>query len=173
MIVTDPELKRRMQAWAAEPWTRYQRRYAERPELIDELPRSQRLSLRSVEHLVNHLAEVPAVVVVCGLRGRHSTPGGSTFPAVQNLLLAARALGLSGSIFNLPLSRGDELRKRLEIPDNNEIFCLLPIGYPSDRHGPVRRKPVKDVVNRERFGERWDFAERQPEEGWQARWIDD
>jgi nitroreductase len=140
---------------------------------MDELPRTRRLSLRSVEHLVTHLGEVPAVIVVCGLRGRHSTPGGSAFPAVQNLLLAARALGLSGSVFNLPLSHVDELVQMLGIPENNQVYCLLPIGYPTDRPGPVRRKPVKSVVFREQFGAVWEFAEQQPDEGWQARWIDD
>jgi nitroreductase len=92
---------------------------------------------------------------------------------VQNLLLAARALGLSGSVFNLPLSHVDELVEMLGIPENNQVYCLLPIGYPTDRPGPVRRKPVKSVVFREQFGSVWEFAEQQPDEGWQARWIDD
>jgi nitroreductase len=173
VIVTDPEIKRRLQDWSREAWQRYQRRFADNPQLIDELPRSQRLSLRSVEHLAHHLSEVPVVVVVTGLRGRHSSPGGSAFPAVQNLLLAARGLGLSGSIFNFPLSHADELMGMLEIPDNNQVYCLIPLGYPTDRHGPVRRKPVKTVVFKERFGQTWSFAERQPDEGWQARWIGD
>lgn len=171
ILVRDTKLKARMQAWSQTPWERYSARYAEHPELLDELPRSQRLSLRSVEHLVNHLAEVPVVVIVLGMKGRHSTPGGSAFPAVQNLLLAARGLGLSGSIFNFPLSHEDELREELGIPDSNQIYCCLPIGYPTDRHGPLRRKPVRDVVFDNRFGEAWDFAESQPDEGWQAKWI--
>jgi nitroreductase len=171
VLVRDPALKREMQRWSRDPWERYQARYAEDPGAIDRLPRSQRLSLRSVEHLVHHLGEVPVIVVVCGLRGRHSTPGGSAFPAVQNLLLAARGLGLSGSIFNFPLSHEPELRERLAIPDSNQIYCLLPIGYPSDRHGTLRRKPVHEVVYLERFGQPWPFAARQPEEGWQDRWL--
>lgn len=172
IVVTDRAVKRQLQTWAEEGWSRYQPRYAERPELMDGLPRAQRLSLRSVEHLARHLSRVPAVIVVCGLRGRHSTPGGSIFPAVQNLLLTARALGLGGSIFNLPLSHRDELMKLLGIPESNEIYCLLPIGVPTDRPGPVRRKPVKKVVFRERFGQAWSFAEQQPDEGWQSRWVD-
>src|SRR5438093_13068228 len=118
VVVTDPEIKRRMQAWAEEGWARYQPRYAENPALMDQLPRTQRLSLKGVAHLVRHLAEAPVIVIVCGLRGRHSTPGGSTFPAVQNLLLSARALGLGGSIFNLPLTHAEELMEALGIPDN-------------------------------------------------------
>ena len=171
ILVREAEHKRKMQAWAQIPWRRYQARFAERPEAIDALPRSQRLSLKSVEHLVHHLARAPVIVVVLGLKGRHSTVGGSTFPAVQNLLLAARGLGLAGSVFNFPLVREDELRAMLGIPDNNEVYCVVPIGYPTDRHGPLGRKPVRDVVYDGKFGERWSFAETQPNTGWQDRWL--
>ncbi len=171
VLVRDRDHKRKMQEWAEIPWRRYQARFAEHADGMDSLPRSQRLSLKSVEHLVHHLAETPVIIVVLGLKGRHSTPGGSTFPAVQNLLLGARGLGLSGSIFNFPLSREDALREMLGIPDNNEIYCVLPIGYPTDRHGPLGRKPVRAIVYDGRFGERWSFAEAQPDAGWQDRWL--
>jgi nitroreductase len=171
VIVTDPTVKARMQEWAEEGWARYQPDLAADASLLDAMPRTRRLSLRSVEHLSHHLATVPAVIVVMGLRGRHSTPGGSTFPAVQNLLLAARALGLGGSVFNLPLGHVDELAKLLELPENNQVYCLLPIGYPTDRHGPVRRKPIRELVFMERWQNPWPFAQQQPENGWQDRWV--
>jgi nitroreductase len=170
VVITDRAVKAQMQEWALEGWTHYSARFADDPAKIDQLPRSQRLSLRSVEHLAHHLAEVPVIVAVLGLKGRHSTPGGSTFPAVQNLLLAARALGLGGSVFNLALRR-DLLHQLLEIPENNEIYCLLPIGYPMDRQGPLKRKPVREVVFWEKFAQRWPFADIQPDEGWQGKWI--
>jgi nitroreductase len=171
VVVTDPETKQYLQDNAERAWRRYQPEYAQHPEKMDELPRTKRLSLRSVEHLSHHLAGVPAIIFVCGLSGAHSTPGGSQFPAVQNLLLSARALGLGGSIFNLCIGDRDATKKILGIPDNNDIYCVLPIGYPTDRQGPVRRKPVKDVVFMNRFGQTWDFAAEQPETGWQDRWI--
>ena len=162
-----------MQEWALQGWATYSRRYADDPAQLDALPRSQRLSLRSVEHLAHNLADAPAVVLVCGLHGRHSTPGGSSYPAVQNLLLAARALGVGGSIFNLPLRDPTALKTMLDIPENNDIFCVLPLGYPTDKAGPVRRKPVKRVVYWEKFGQTWDFAAAQPDDGWGERWIPD
>jgi nitroreductase len=171
LVITDAALKRRMQDWAAEGWSRYYGRFVESPEAIDALPRGQRLSLRSTAHLVEHLVEVPAVIAVCSLRGKQKTPGSGIFPAVQNLLLAARGLGLGSSIFNFPLSHRDELMQALGIPDSNEINCLLPIGYPTDRQGPVRRKPVRRVVYRERWGEAWAFAAAQPDEGWRTKWV--
>ena len=172
VIIRDAAVKRRMQEWSQTPWQRYIARYADHPEAIDALPRSQRLSLKSVEHLVHHLADCPAIVAVLGMKGRHGTPGGSAFPAVQNLLLAARALGLGSSVFNFPLAHEAELREALRIPDNNQIYCLLPIGYPTDRQGPVRRKPVGDVTFIDTFGREWPFAKAQPAEGWQSRWVE-
>ncbi len=171
VVVTEPEIKQRMQSWALVGWTGYQSRYAAEPELMDKLPRTQRLSLRGVEYLAHHLAAVPAIIVVCGLRGRHSSPGGSAFPAIQNLLLAARGLGLGASIFNLPLSHADELMETLGIPENNQIYSLIPVGYPEDQHGPVRRKPVGQVAFWNHWEQAWPFAEGQPDEGWQARWA--
>jgi len=171
IVVRDKDVLAQIEAWSKTPWERYLARFGGNPAAIDALPRSQRLSLRSVEHLVHNLAECPVVILVLGLKDRHGTPGGSTFPAVQNLLLAGRALGLGGSVFNFPLSHEAELRELLAIPENNQIYCLLPIGYPTDRPGPLKRKPVKDVVYLEKFGERWPFAEAQPDEGWQARWL--
>jgi nitroreductase len=170
IVVTDPAVKGKLQEWAIEGWNRYQPQYTE-PDSMDDLPRTRRLSLKSVYDLSHSLGSVPAVVVVLGLQGAHSTPGGSTFPAVQNLSLAARALGLGTSIFNLPLNHRDELHRLLNIPDNNVIYCLLPIGYPTDKPGPVRRKPVRDVVFMERFGDPWSFAANQPDTGWQDRWV--
>ena len=168
VVITDAAVKAKMQEWALEGWSRYQSRFGTSEE-IDRLPRSQRLSLRSVEAMAHNIATVPAVVLVLGMKGRHSTPGGSTFPAVQNFMLAARALGLGASIFNLCMR--PELHEMLGIPETNQMYCLIPIGYPTDRQGPVKRKPVRDVVFSERFGERWPFAVGQPDTGWQDRWL--
>ena len=82
IVITDPAVKAKMQGWAEEGWRRYQPEYSAQPEKIDDLPRTQRLTLRSVQHLVTHLDEAPAIIAVLGMKGRHSTPGGSTFPAV-------------------------------------------------------------------------------------------
>ena len=171
VLITEPQMKQKLQAWAQEGWSRYQPQYASDPALMDALPGTQRLSLKSVAYLAHHLAQAPAVVAVCGLRGRHSTPGGSTFPAVQNLLLAARALGLGASIFNLSLTHAAELMETLGIPENNQVYCLVPLGYPVDRHGPVRRKPVGQVAFWNRWHQPWPFAEQQPDEGWGAKWL--
>ncbi|HEY7294243.1 MAG TPA: nitroreductase family protein [Dehalococcoidia bacterium] len=172
VVITEPALKRQIQAWFWEAWQRYQPRYAAEPEPMDTLPRSRRLSLKSTDHLARHVHEAPAIVVPCGVRGKHSTPGGSIFPAVQNLLLAARALGLGGSITNFARAHEADLAAALGIPDEYQIYCLIPIGYPLDRPGPVRRRPVRQVVFVDGWERPWPFAEQQPDSGWSDRWLD-
>lgn len=170
IVVTDAAIKGQMREAATAAWSRYQPRFAAEPALMDELPRTKRLSLKSTAHLAQHIGEAPAVIVVCGQKGRHSSPGGSAFPAVQNLLLSARALGLGASIFQLALS--PVVLEALGVPAEYQAFCAIPVGYPADRHGPVRRRPVRQVAYRDRWGEAWAFAEEQPEEGWQGRWVE-
>ena len=148
-----------------------QSKYVDNPSRIDTLPRTRRLLALSTDFLVQHVAEAPVNVSPFGLRGRHSTPGSSIFPAIQNLLLAARALGLGGLITNFAKPHEAELMQMLGIPESNQIYCLVPLGYPLDRPGPVRRKPVKQVVFMDRWKQAWPFAEAQPEDGWSDRWI--
>lgn len=168
IIIRDSAIKRQLKEWALEGWARYSARYGTEEE-IAALPRNQRLSLNSVRDLAYGLEQVPVIVAVLGMKGRHSTPGGSTFPAVQNFQLAARALGLGSSIFNLPMR--EPLYEMLGIPENNQLYCLLPIGYPTDRQGPLNRKPVKAVVFDEKYGASWRFADAQPDDGWGDRWV--
>ena len=168
IIIRDAAIKAKLREWAVEGWERYSARYGSEED-IRRLPRNQRLSLLSVRDLALGLNRVPVIVAVLGMKGRHSTPGGSTFPAVQNFQLAARAMGLGSSIFNLPMR--EQLYEMLGIPESNQLYCLLPMGYPVDRQGPVNRKPVSAVVYNERFGEAWAFAGEQPDEGWGDRWL--
>ncbi len=170
VVVTDASSKQKMQEWSERAWRLAFPAYQDAGS-IDALPRTQRLSIAGVRDLAFSLGSVPLIVIVCGLRGKHSSPGGSHFPAIQNMLLAARALGLGGSIFNLPLVGGNEVYELLEIPESNEIYACVPIGYPVDRPGPLARKPVKKVTYLERFGEPWPYAQEQPDEGWGGKWT--
>jgi len=168
IIIRDAALKATMRDWALEGWSRYAARYGTDAD-IAALPRNQRLSLQSVRDLAHGLADVPVIVAVLGMKGRHSTPGGSTFPAVQNFQLAARGLGLGSSIFNLPMR--ERLLEMLGIPESNQLYALIPLGYPTDKQGPLNRKPVKAVVFDGKFNEPWQFAMEQPDQGWGDRWI--
>jgi nitroreductase len=79
--------------------------------------------------------------------------GGSIFPAMQNFLLAARALGL-GTCLTSWASYGGEplLRAAVEVPDNWMLAGHAVVGWPRGNHGPLRRRPLSEVV----FLDRWD-----------------
>ena len=111
----------------------------------------------SAANLAEHMAEVPVLIMACiqhdgspGTMGR----GSSIFPAVQNLLLAARGLGLGSVITSLHKRFEQEIKELLGIPENVETAALLPIGYPAEgvSYGPTRRSPVEEVTYQERWG---------------------
>ena len=79
--------------------------------------------------------------------------GSSIYPAVQNMLLAARALGLGATLTTLYLSFEKEVEAALGLPPNVHSYALLPVGYPIGRFGPVRRVPLADVVFENRWGQ--------------------
>jgi len=111
---------------------------------------------RAMQHFVDHFEDVPVVVLACLERYRPPNPyeGNSVYPACQNLLLAARARGLGGVMTMWHAMVEDELRRLLEIPDNVAISATVPLGYPQGHHGPVRRRPLSELV----FDDGWGRA---------------
>jgi len=75
----------------------------------------------------------------------------SVYPGVQNLLLAARALGLGAviTIWHLLLER--EWKRELGIPRDVSTLAVIPVGWPLGRFGPVTRRPVGEVIHRDRW----------------------
>ena len=116
----------------------------------------------TMQHYVDHFEEAPAVVLVCLQRYRAANPyeGASVYPAAQNLLLAARALGYGGALTMWHLAVEDDLRRVLDIPDDVALSACITLGRPQGAHGPVRRRPLADVV----FDDRWGQA---------ATWVAD
>jgi nitroreductase len=78
---------------------------------------------------------------------------GSIYPSVQNLLLAARAMGLGAALVTLPLWSTTVVRRALHLPMSVQPACVVPMGWPRGRYGPTTRKPVGEVVHLDRFGE--------------------
>ena len=108
-------------------------------------------------YMAEHMHEVPVLILACIEHdGGPSTMsrGGSIYPAVQNLLLAARGLGLGSVITSLHKQYEDEVKALLGIPDNVETAALLPIGYPARRspYGPTTRAPVEEVTYYDKWG---------------------
>jgi nitroreductase len=117
----------------------------------DESPKAR--TARAMQHFVDHVEQTPVVVLVC-MVGRRGilTDGGSIYPACQNLLLAARSLGYGGVMTMWHHAVDADLRRILAIPDDVRIMATIPLGVPEGAHGPVRRRPVSELV----YDDRWE-----------------
>jgi nitroreductase len=159
VVVTERATKQRFQSQYKRVWALYGRA-GQRARGDD--PQTARI-LSSVQWQVDHLDEVPVLVVAC-LRGGGKLPYvpmpaiassshyGSIYPSVQNLLLAARAVGLGASLITLPLWSTTVARRILGLPLSVEPCCIVPLGWPRGRYGPKARKPVDQVIHLERYG---------------------
>ena len=112
------------------------------------------------------LADVPVIVIVCAQRPASEGPWtvgpfGQTYPAVQNLLLAARALGLGGTITTGYRWMESEVKEWLGLPEGIDSTCLVPLGYPlgtdGERHGKKTRKHIEELVYEEHWGQPISF----------------
>jgi nitroreductase len=132
-------------------------RFAPRYRSGQPAPGSQERFLRlldAAEYLAAHIHEAPVWIVPYLEGGTPTrTSGSSIYPAVQNMLLAARALGLGATLTALYLRFEKEAEAALGLPSGVHSYALLPIGYPMGRFGPVRRIPLADVVYEDRWGE--------------------
>ena len=109
--------------------------------------------LGAAEYLAAHIHEAPVWIVPCLEGGTPTrTSGSSIYPAVQNMLLAARALGLGATLTTLYLALEKEAEAALGLPPDVHSYALLPIGYPMGRFGPVRRVALSDVVFEDQWG---------------------
>lgn len=119
---------------------------------------------RTMQHYVDNFHHVPALILPCLVRYRAPTPmeGASVYPAVQNLLLAARALGYGGVItgFHGPVEQ--PLKSLLDIPDEIFIACTVTLGKPQGGNGPVRRRPMSELVYGDAWGQAPAWAEDPP-----------
>jgi nitroreductase len=100
------------------------------------------------------IAAAPVLIVVCG-DTRLTSPqaiDSSVFPAVQNLLLAAHALGLGSTLTTLPVVAGEDLTRPLGLPPEVVPVAVVPIGHLAQPLGPPRRLPVSEKAHRDRYG---------------------
>ncbi len=116
----------------------------------------------AVEYLTEHFHEAP-VWIVCCLDEGTATPtrssGASIYPAVQNMLLAARALGLGATLTSRHLLFEDETEAALGLPDGVHSYAILPIGYPMGNFGPVGRGDLSEFVFEDNWGTPYPAAQ--------------
>ena len=155
MVVKDPAIKREVQV-------HYQRAFDETisPHYLNSPPPpgvTREAYLRqhaAVKYLTDHFHEAPVWIVACLEEARppERWSGASIYPAVQNMLLAARALGLGATLTTRHLLYEKETEAALGLPPGVHSYAILPIGYPMGKFGPVGRGPLADVVYEDRWG---------------------
>jgi nitroreductase len=113
---------------------------------------------------VETFESVPVIVLPCLVRYRSPCPteGSSIYPACQNQLRAARALGYGGVMTGFQRLAEEELRRLLSIPDNTLIAGTITLGRPAGRHGAVRRRPMGELVFADEWGHSPDWAVDPP-----------
>lgn len=121
--------------------------------------------MRPGQWQAEHFEDIPVFVIPCYRRGiKHKPVGrpqiavssfyGSVYPAVQNLLLGCRAVGLGASIQTLPIWNIPAARRILGLPRSMNPVCIIPIGWAKGRYGPTTRRPIGEVVHLDHYGYR-------------------
>ncbi len=160
IVARDPEVKQQLADLNRVGVSQYlvHNREAANPH-VDQGRRERFLA--AVEHQMNHLHEVPAIVIACadlvrapqGSFGEGAAAATEVWGAVQNLLLAARALEI-GSVPTTLAFIGDgraQAQEVLNLPDHILPMVLIPLGYPTGNFGPIRRRPLDEVLHWDRY----------------------
>ena len=150
VVIRDPAVRARL-ADALVPFA----------EAIESMPdpgnETDRRTLRGAKNLVTTLSEVPVIIVVCGAniyppnQPREAFMYSAVYAAAQNLVVAARALGLGAAFTTVHLRAEPEFRDILGIPDDRYIGVTIPLGWPAGPVGPVNRKPLDEVVHHDHW----------------------
>jgi nitroreductase len=147
VVVRDPDLRAAIGALTARIWQGGARAYEESrldPSFLADVDRGA----------MGGIAAAPVLIVVCGdtrLTLEVALPS-SIYPAVQNLLLAAHALGLGSTLTTLPVVGGDELSEPLGLPPEIVPLAVVPLGHLPKPLGPPRRIPLSEKAHRDRYG---------------------
>jgi len=109
----------------------------------------------AVEYLTDHFHEAPIWIVPCieDKNPPNRASGASIYPAVQNMLLAARALGLGATLTTRHLLYEKESEAALGLPPGVHSYAILPIGWPMGKFGPVKRGPLAEIVYQDKWGQ--------------------
>ena len=171
VVVTDPTVRADLGAIFRRSYQRYEAALLASmpPHRDDEARATWERTLAASRHLADHIGAAPAIVVVLmpdidmtlvDDEGALDvgTPYASVYPAVQNLLLAARSMGIGGALTTVHRVRQDEVRSLLGVPDRFQTVALVPLGRPTGRFGVAPRRPVETVTHWDRYGEREAFG---------------
>lgn len=155
LVIKDAAIKQAVQTWYKKAFEEViGPRYASSAPPPGTDAARYRRQHAAVEYLTEHFHEAPVWIVAC-LQGERPTraSGASIYPAVQNMLLACRALGLGSTLTTRHLLHEREAEAALGLPAGVHSYAILPIGWPMGKFGPVRRGKLSEIVFQDRWGE--------------------
>ena len=151
LVIDDPAIKEPVGAKVLEGMAPF---FENRPAGSDGV--EERMML-GAEHLARTFAKVPAWIACMARKvypphdPQDSFMHSTIYPAAQNLIVAARSLGVGTCFTTFPSYAEAEIRTLCGVPDDLHLFVYVAVGYPARQFLPVRRKPVDDVVTWNRF----------------------
>lgn len=148
LVVKDADLRAQLGTLYHEAW--WAKRRDEGIHGPEDFPPTARNRF-SAMRLADEFGQSPVMILVCTTRRNPETMG-SVIPAVQNLLLAARALGIGGTITRLHPQVEDRVHALFGIPDTARVVYCIPLGYPRGHFGPNQRKPLTEVSSYDHWG---------------------
>ncbi len=169
VAVRDPEVKRTIAALYRSAWRQAQAYTAATDADADIKGRAgYRRMMQAVDDLASHLDRTPVLILACldtaqlgpmadgsGRLLAAQSAYASIFPAVQNLMLAARGLGLGSTLTTVYASAEAEIRAAVGIPARVHVAAMIPLGYPAEPFRVTRRKPVDTVAFLDRWGRKF------------------
>ncbi len=141
LVVTDAGKRRQLGEIYRRCWAPVREFYQSRAGEADPDQGLQRV-LRSADHLGEHMGDAPALIIPASRGG----DAASVFPGVQNLMLAARSLGLGTTLTTVHRRAEADVRALLGIPEDVTTWAMIPVGYPLGRWGEPVRRPVDEIT---------------------------
>src|SRR4051794_28783840 len=139
IVVTDADKRRRLGEIYKECWAQVGAMYRQSVPADDT--QTGRI-LNSADHLGEHMGEAPVLIIPASKGG----DPGSVYPGVQNLFLAARALGLGTTLTTVPKLKEDGVGEVLDTPADVQTWAMIPVGYPTGKWGEAKRRPVEEIT---------------------------
>ncbi|MGA7863761.1 MAG: nitroreductase family protein [Stellaceae bacterium] len=177
LVVHDPDLRRQLGIIYRKASDIAEAVYAARGRPPHLTERQYARLMAAGRHLWNHMGEAPVLLLPCSHRpvlpAREALPpdiaarweeeaayaerirGASIYPAVQNIILACRGLGLGTVITTNHIRCEDEVKVLLGIPEDVSTWALMPVGWPIDKFGALTRRPLTEIAHADRWGAAW------------------
>ncbi|MBI3971953.1 MAG: nitroreductase family protein [Chloroflexi bacterium] len=142
LVLTDRGVIRQFGALYREAWWAKRRDEGRNWTRREDIPPEERIS-RSAAQLADEMKDAPCAVLALSVAKGQAA---SVVPAVQNLMLAARALGIGSVPTTLHPQVMEQVYALLGIPAEVELHLCIPLGYPRGRFGPTQRRPTAETT---------------------------